>query len=127
MRRWNGRDIVAIILAIGVSGTIVLLIVVEFVPHHGHVSDEEAAALSTALGAAIGALATYLGGSIGNGHDRNKDDDTKVTMETQPPEDQEPNEVTEEEAEEGDITQGMGPAPDEDTDTTTDTDNEEQQ
>jgi hypothetical protein len=58
--------LVAIILAIGVSVTLVLLIVVEFFPSHGHVSDEEAAVLSTALGAAIGALATYLGTSRGD-------------------------------------------------------------
>jgi hypothetical protein len=75
--KWNGRDVVAIILSVGVSGTIVLLIVVEFVPHHGHVSDEEAAALSTALGAAIGALATYLGGSRGNGNGNDDNESDK--------------------------------------------------
>jgi uncharacterized membrane protein YccC len=61
VRKWDPHALVAVILAFGVTGTLVLLIVVEFVPHHGHVSDAEAAALSTALGAAIGAIATYLG------------------------------------------------------------------
>jgi len=59
MRNWQG--ITAVILACGITSTVILLIVVEFVPHHGHVSESEAAALSTALGAAIGAVATYLG------------------------------------------------------------------
>jgi len=61
MHKWSGRDIVAIVLAAGVALTLVLLIAVEFVSHHGHVSDQEAAVLSTALGAVVGALATYLG------------------------------------------------------------------
>jgi len=65
--KWKGRDLVAVILAIGVTITLVLLIIVEFFPHHGHVSDQEAGVLSVALGAAIGALATYLGG---NGKDK---------------------------------------------------------
>lgn len=59
----------AVVLATGVSLTLILLIAVEFFSGHGHVSDQEAGVLSTALGAAVGALATYLG--VG----RNRDDD----------------------------------------------------
>ena len=65
---------VAIILAIGVTSTVILLIIVELVPHHGHVSDREADTLSVALGAAVGALATYLG--HGKRH-RDDDEDDK--------------------------------------------------
>jgi len=61
VNKWSGRDIVAIILATGVMLTLVLLVAVEFFSSHGHVSDQEAGVLSTALGAAVGALATYLG------------------------------------------------------------------
>jgi outer membrane lipoprotein SlyB len=68
VRRWNpgGKDIVAIILALGVSLTLSGIVVAEIFPPAGgkaanHISDEEAAALATALGAVVGALATYLG------------------------------------------------------------------
>jgi hypothetical protein len=71
--KWDGRDLVAIILATGVSSTIILLILVELVPHHSHVSDREADALSVALGAAIGALATYLGGKHKDDNDNDKE------------------------------------------------------
>jgi hypothetical protein len=70
VRKWDPHALVAVILAFGVTGTLVLLIAVEFIPHHGHVSDAEAAALSTALGAAIGAIATYLGIEHQNGKRR---------------------------------------------------------
>lgn len=61
MKKWDPHALVAVILAGGVTGVLVLLIVVEFFPHHGHVSDAEAAALTTVLGAVVGALSTYLG------------------------------------------------------------------
>jgi hypothetical protein len=55
---WHG--LAAIILALGVSVTVVLL-GVETLTHDGHVSPEEATLLATVLGAGVGAIATYLG------------------------------------------------------------------
>lgn len=55
-----GQAVVAVIIALGFSVTIVLLAIPE-VQGHGHVSSDEATLLATVLGAAIGAVATYLG------------------------------------------------------------------
>jgi len=72
--KWSGPDTVAIILALGVASTVILLILVELIPHHGHISDREADTLSVALGAAVGALATYLGQSKSKHKDEDEDD-----------------------------------------------------
>jgi len=58
---WDWHAIVAIILALGAASSIVLLTVMELT-RDGHVTPEEATLLSTVLGAAVGAVATYLGG-----------------------------------------------------------------
>jgi hypothetical protein len=57
----NWHALVAIILAVGASTAIVLLAVMEVV-RDGNVTAEEATLLATVLGAAVGAVATYLGG-----------------------------------------------------------------
>jgi uncharacterized membrane protein AbrB (regulator of aidB expression) len=62
----NSHSIVAVILAVGVSITVIIL-AVETVLHTGSISEQESALLSTVLGAAIGAVATYLGLSKANG------------------------------------------------------------
>jgi hypothetical protein len=59
---FDWHAIVAVILAIGAASTIILLPVMELT-RDGHVTEAEATLLSTALGAAIGAVATYLGGA----------------------------------------------------------------
>lgn len=56
---------VAVILALGITATIILL-AVETILHSGTISTQEASLLSTVLGAAIGAVATYLGLSKGD-------------------------------------------------------------
>jgi len=61
-RHWNWHGIVAIILALGVSVTLVLE-VVNIILRNGHTTETEATLLATAFGAAIGAIATYLGGT----------------------------------------------------------------
>lgn len=60
MKEWFS-DAVAIILAIGVSTSLILLSVVEF-SHSGHLTPDETVVISTVLGAGIGALATHIGG-----------------------------------------------------------------
>lgn len=60
MKDW--RAVVAIILAVGVSGALIGLTVMEIL-RDGSVTEAEATVFSTALGAAVGAVATYLGGS----------------------------------------------------------------
>jgi hypothetical protein len=65
------RGIAAIILAVGLAiAVVVLALGTEFTSRS--LSVEEASLLSTVLGAAVGALATYLGGSVLN---RSKGDD----------------------------------------------------
>jgi hypothetical protein len=58
MKEWQG--IVAIILATGVALSLIVLSVSD-VFHDGHVTAEESTLLATALGAAIGAIATAMG------------------------------------------------------------------
>lgn len=54
--------VVAVILALGVAISIVILSVSELShANDGHISTEEATLLATVLGAGIGAIATYLG------------------------------------------------------------------
>lgn len=62
------NTIVAIILAIGISGSLILLSVNEFT-HNGHLSEGETTTVSTVLGAGVGALATYMGVKHGGKED----------------------------------------------------------
>ena len=62
MTNLNWHGLVAIVLALGLAVAVVLLCL-ETILHRGPVSDSEAAVLSTVLGAAVGAVATYLGAS----------------------------------------------------------------
>ena len=61
MRQLDYHAIVAVVLALGATATLILLAVMELT-RDGHVTPEEATLLSTVLGAVIGAVATYLGG-----------------------------------------------------------------
>lgn len=72
--RIDFRAVAAILLAIGVSGTLLILAWNEF-RTKGHVTQEEANLLSVLGGAGIGAVATYLGGAGGGGGDRGGKDD----------------------------------------------------
>jgi hypothetical protein len=56
----NLRDLVALVLAGGAAVALVVIAVGASV-HRGPISQEESSLLSTALGAAVGAIATYLG------------------------------------------------------------------
>lgn len=56
----RGYNLVAVVLAAGVSIAVIVL-AVGSVAINGPVSTEEATLLSTVLGAAVGAVATYLG------------------------------------------------------------------
>ena len=60
MKLSHVRDLVALVLAGGAAVALVVIAVGAAV-HHGPISQEESALLSTALGAAVGAIATYLG------------------------------------------------------------------
>lgn len=60
MRPLDWHALVAVILALGVSTAIIVLSINELTSA-GHVSQEGATLLATVLGAAIGAIATYLG------------------------------------------------------------------
>lgn len=56
--RWSG--LVAVIIAIGIAASLVLIAVAVF-RTPGHLNPDEATLLSTILGATVGAIATYLG------------------------------------------------------------------
>jgi hypothetical protein len=62
MRR-DWRPFVAIILTAGVMAVLIILAIGEITQTgpHEHLSDTESTLLSTVLGAAVGAIATYLG------------------------------------------------------------------
>lgn len=62
------NTIVAIILALGIATSLILLSANEFT-HNGHISGEEATTISTVLGAGIGSIATYLGVKHGGKED----------------------------------------------------------
>lgn len=68
-RRVHWHGIVAVILAVSVGLSLLGLIAIKVVgiKTDGTITDIEATIFSTALGAAIGAIAVYLGGSD-NGH-----------------------------------------------------------
>jgi uncharacterized membrane protein len=74
MDNLNWHGLVAIVLALGLATTVILL-ALETILHRGPVSDTEAAVLSTVLGAAVGAVATYLGGARGHSNGNGQDDD----------------------------------------------------
>lgn len=59
--RWDWHAIVAIILATGVTLSLIGLTLNKIL-QDGHITEIESTIFSTALGAAIGAVATYLGG-----------------------------------------------------------------
>jgi hypothetical protein len=60
------RGIAALILAVGLAATVIIL-AIETIIHTGPVSTQEASLLSTVLGATVGAVAVYLGGHTPNG------------------------------------------------------------
>lgn len=62
---FDHRAVVAVILSFGIAAAIVI-IAVGATFHRGAISNEESNLLSTVLGAAIGAVATYLGISFSN-------------------------------------------------------------
>jgi membrane protein DedA with SNARE-associated domain len=64
--KWDWSAIVAVILAVGVTGSLLLLSFGELF-HDGHLTEAETTTVSTLLGAGIGAIATYLGGRNSNG------------------------------------------------------------
>jgi hypothetical protein len=64
----RGTALVALVLATGVAVAIIALAIGP-VWNNGPVSTEEATLLSTVLGAAVGAIATYLGTRGGGGPD----------------------------------------------------------
>lgn len=57
-QQWHA--IAAVVLAIGVSTSLILLSVNEFT-HNGHLTPDETTVISTVLGAGVGAIATYIG------------------------------------------------------------------
>ena len=64
----RGRELVAVILALGAGLSLLALSMgaaFEIADRSGHLSDHAAAVLSTALGAAIGAVAANVGGGRG--------------------------------------------------------------
>jgi hypothetical protein len=64
MRRLEVHGLVAVILALAIAATVVI-IALETVIHKGAISETEANILSTMVGAIVGAVATYLG--VGRG------------------------------------------------------------
>ena len=76
--RIESRAIVAILLALGVSATLIILAWNE-AKTSGHVTVEEANLLSVLGGAGIGAVAAYLGGAVTTtGKSTKPPDDTPV-------------------------------------------------
>ena len=66
MKADNIHAAVALVLAVGVAVTVVILSL-ETVLHTGPISQAEATVLATIVGAIIGAVAAYLGVSKGQG------------------------------------------------------------
>jgi hypothetical protein len=62
--RWSG--LVAVVIAVGVAASVIIIAVAIF-EAPGHLNPDEATLLSTILGAAVGAIATYLGTHGGRG------------------------------------------------------------
>ena len=68
-QRWTPqawRGVAALIIAFGLSATVVLL-AIETILHSGSISTQESSLLSTALGAMVGAVAVFLGGHTTDG------------------------------------------------------------
>lgn len=74
----DARGITGTILAVGVAGSLILISAAAIVMTHNgrELSASTAALISTAIGAAVGAIATYLGGYS------RKPDPTKTTIES---------------------------------------------
>lgn len=64
MKEWLS-DTAAIILALGVACSIIILSINELT-HPGHLTTDETTVIATILGAGIGAIATYIGGKVKN-------------------------------------------------------------
>jgi Tfp pilus assembly protein PilX len=62
--RWRGVAVTVLALAVG---TIMVLSALDAYRQHGRISSAEADLLLALSGAAVGALAVYLGGHNGNG------------------------------------------------------------
>jgi hypothetical protein len=79
VKRRIHRDAVALVLALGVAVAIIV-IALGAALHEGPISQEESTLLSTALGAGVGAIATYLGISRTKGDG----DDTPLPPDSSP-------------------------------------------
>jgi len=79
----RGRTIVAIILSLGASVSIILLII-ETILHTGPITSQEATVVSTTLGAVIGAVAVFLGGHSIDQEKGNADQESTGRMEVWP-------------------------------------------
>lgn len=79
------RELVAAILAAGISLAIVV-ICVGVATHSGPISAEESTLIATVLGAAVGALATYLGTSRNGGDEPEPQRAPEPTSSEAPPE-----------------------------------------
>lgn len=80
----DARSLAALVLAAGVGIAVVALAIgVSFT--NGPISNEEATLLSTVMGAAVGALATYLGLRNGNGHEPAAEGPPVVDYQPEPP------------------------------------------
>jgi uncharacterized membrane protein len=60
--RFDWRGLVALVLALGVVGVLIAGAVGSILNHDRTVTSDEIATIATVLGAAIGAVAVYLGG-----------------------------------------------------------------
>jgi hypothetical protein len=75
--KYRGSELVAAILAAGIALAIVA-ICIGVATHEGPISAEESTLIATVLGAAVGAIATYLGTGRGGG---DLDDDERAELE----------------------------------------------
>lgn len=77
--RWTGRALIATILAVGVSVSLMAAFLANAI-HADALTGEAATLLSTAFGAVVGALAAYLGQS-GDRDASRRSTDTPATLE----------------------------------------------
>jgi hypothetical protein len=78
------KALTALVLAGGVALAVVVLAVGAAVTH-GPISTEESTLLSTVLGAAVGALATFLGLARANGHEPDEEEHPALPPRPPPP------------------------------------------